>query len=534
MAIGYNPRIVTDNLVLALDAGSPKSSIPVGQESYTSPGTYSWTCPAGVTSVSVVCVGGGGAGGARGTHVTNGSSAQGGYGGGLGWKNNISVKPGQTYTVVVGAGGQAPNSVASDDQGGAGGDSYFKNATTVKGGGGPGGLPGSDSSVVFQLAGAGYVGDGGGYGGRGGVGQDFTGSPGNPSGGGGGAGGYSGNGGDGGSAEYPSTYTSGNAGSGGAGGGGSSAASSGSGHRIGSGGGGGVGLLGEGTSGGATSFPNGSGSGTYGGKGGSGGADAADNPWNTGDGFLPGSEGGLYGGGGGGQSMAYSSKNGAGGAVRIMWGSGRSYPSTNTTDQSLSTWTDTSAKGNNGTINGATYTSGVDGYFDFDGSNDVILVDNSIRTTVGEFLATNSNPFSISVWFKPDTSNNTRNCIFSKANGFGSSGNIYLEYSGTNLTAVIRGLGNSNFYTSLSNNTWHEVTLCWDKTTFKSYVNGSFVSNLNKGTASSQNVQVRIGNSGNSNEPFAGQISNVKVYTKALTASEVKQNFNALRGRYQV
>jgi type 1 fimbria pilin len=99
---------------------------------------------------------------------------------------------------------------------------------------------------------------------------------------------------------------------------------------------------------------------------------------------------------------------------------------------------------------------------------------------------------------------------------------------------VIRGLGNPDFYTSLSNNTWHEVTLCWDGTTFKSYVNGSFVSNLNQGTASSQNVQVKIGNSGGNNEPFAGQISNVKVYTKGLSAAEVLQNYNALKGRYGI
>ena len=204
----------------------------------------------------------------------------------------------------------------------------------------------------------------------------------------------------------------------------------------------------------------------------------------------------------------------------------KSYPGSGTT------WTDLSGEGNNGTISGATYTSGVDGYFDFDGTNDSVTIDSGIRSTVGQFVATSSNPFSISVWFEPTTSDTDRNCIFSKSNGFGSSGNIYLEYSGTNLTAVIRGLGNSDFYTSLSNNTWHEVTLCWDGTTFKSYVNGSFVSNLNKGTASSQDVDVKIGNSGNGNEPFDGKISNVKVYTKGLTATEVAQNYNALKGRY--
>ena len=74
-----------------------------GQVAYTTPGTYSWTAPAGVTSVCVVCVGGGGSG----AWQTNAISPQGGSGGGLGWKNNIAVTPGQTYTVVVGAGGAA-------------------------------------------------------------------------------------------------------------------------------------------------------------------------------------------------------------------------------------------------------------------------------------------------------------------------------------------------------------------------------------------------------------------------------------------
>ena len=197
------------------------------------------------------------------------------------------------------------------------------------------------------------------------------------------------------------------------------------------------------------------------------------------------------------------------------------------------TWTDLSSEGYNGTISGATYTSGVDGYFDFDGTNDSVTIDSGIRSTVGEFVATSSNPFSISIWFEPTTSDTGRNCMFAKANGFGSAGNIFLEYAGTNLSSVIRGTSTSNFYTSLTS-TWHEVVICWDGTTFKSYVNGSFVSNLSVGTAASQNTDVKIGNSGNGNEPFDGKISNVKVYTKGLTATEVAQNFNALRGRYGI
>mgnify|MGYP005619689857 FL=1 len=34
-----------------------------GQAEWTTPGTYNWTVPAGVTEVSILCVGGGGGGG---------------------------------------------------------------------------------------------------------------------------------------------------------------------------------------------------------------------------------------------------------------------------------------------------------------------------------------------------------------------------------------------------------------------------------------------------------------------------------------
>ena len=47
-------------------------------------------------------------------------------------------------------------------------------------------------------------------------------------------------------------------------------------------------------------------------------------------------------------------------------GNTKSYPGSGTT------WSDLSGNGNDGTINGATHTSGTGGYFDFDGSNDYV------------------------------------------------------------------------------------------------------------------------------------------------------------------
>ena len=82
--------------------GSSFGGPPVGQQTFTSSGT--WTAPAGVTSVCVVCVGGGG-GGLQ--YSTQNYSMSGGGGGGLGWKNNIAVVAGNSYTVVVGAGGSS-------------------------------------------------------------------------------------------------------------------------------------------------------------------------------------------------------------------------------------------------------------------------------------------------------------------------------------------------------------------------------------------------------------------------------------------
>lgn len=259
------------------------STTPVNQVAYTTAGTFTWTAPAGVVSVSVLCVGGGGGGG---FYSTN--SGGGGGGGGLGYKNNITVVPGQTYTVVVGNGTSLNTTLNTVTAG----SSYFINTSTVAGNGGQSGTAGQGGT------GGTYVGDNGGNGGNGG--NNDGGGP-NGSGG-GGAGGYAGNGGAG-ATTIPS-ITAATAGSGGGGGGGGRSLYAGSGSG---GNGGGVGILGQGANGaaGTNGTPP-----TSGGTG-SGGVNL------------------TYGGGGGGRGSA-----GGGGAVRIMWpGNERSYPSTRTANE---------------------------------------------------------------------------------------------------------------------------------------------------------------------------------------------------------
>jgi len=293
---------------------------PPGSQAFTTAGTYSFipTTP----SVSVVAVGGGAGGGGY-------SNNKGGGGGGLGYKNNYPVTPGTPYTVVVGSGGPANNN--------PGVDSYFSSPTIVKGGG----------ANACSGAGGTYTGDGGG---NGGSGNGVT-----PAGGvtGAGAGGYSGTGGP--SVNNGSSNRAGNSGTGGAGGSGGYNYGCG----FGGGGGGGVDIFGQGSNGAGAGVPGslGGGGGSGGGGGGQGGSSQplVTVPGNYG-GYgatvafgRPASQAGLngggaggtgyYGGGGGGGAYggggggAYNYPSGAGGggasgAVRIIWGPGRVFPTT--------------------------------------------------------------------------------------------------------------------------------------------------------------------------------------------------------------
>ena len=242
-----------------------------GQQVFTSSGTF--TVPAGVTSICAVAVGRG-QNGAAGDGM--GTPGRGGEGGTLSYTNALSVTPGESLTVTI-----------ATSTSGSTGETTLKRSSTVLLAARAGGQTSGQANVGTSFAGGTAPAPFGGYG---------T--------GGGGAGGYSAAGGDGGSAG-----SDGAAGSGGSGGGGGSAPSA-----V-SGGGGGVGLLGagsNGTAGGAMGGGGGAGSG--GASGGSGGA------------------GGNYGGGGGGGNYGGGGGGGGSGAIRIIWGAGRSYPSTNTGD----------------------------------------------------------------------------------------------------------------------------------------------------------------------------------------------------------
>src|SRR5215471_17760819 len=80
----------------------------MGQASFTTPGAQTWTCPSGVSSVTVECWGPGG-NGADGIHLDDGivagDTTGGGGGGGAYALKTLAVTPGHTYNLVVGGHG---------------------------------------------------------------------------------------------------------------------------------------------------------------------------------------------------------------------------------------------------------------------------------------------------------------------------------------------------------------------------------------------------------------------------------------------
>jgi hypothetical protein len=302
-----NDTAYTFTVYATNSAGNSGASIPsntvtpsaavIGEVTYDQVGTFYWICPAGVNFVSVVVVG----------------APYSRTGGALSYKNQIPVVPGTPYEVKI-----------SQDSSGL--SSYFITPSIVS------------ASYGTQNR----VGDGGG---NGGTSNGY---------GAGGAGGYTGAGGTGGG------NSAGQNGAGGGGGGGGGASNifiwydigaNGTGYGFkysngSGGGGGGVGLLGQGINGAGGSSSGSSGSsnqaGGVGGGGGSGG--------NTGTsrvspvGYNTSGDGGNYGGANG-EAAYYDNYNafaplytgyrhsyGMQGksAVRIIWGSNRNFPSTNT------------------------------------------------------------------------------------------------------------------------------------------------------------------------------------------------------------
>jgi hypothetical protein len=197
----------------------------------------------------------------------------------------------------------------------------------------------------------------------------------------------------------------------------------------------------------------------------------------------------------------------------------KSYPGSGTT------WTDLSGNGNHGTLtNGPTFDSGNNGSIVFDG------IDDYVNCATGVQL---SNDFTITVWHK-----NVNTGFLVDQGNIGTDPTGCLEYTNRGLTLAFNNSETVTATGSFSNtSSWNQATCSFASGSANFYINGVFDSTKTTTTASfSPNGNIlKIGRRAFSTSSIlSGSISIVKIYNRVLTAAEIQQNFNALRGRYGI
>lgn len=195
----------------------------------------------------------------------------------------------------------------------------------------------------------------------------------------------------------------------------------------------------------------------------------------------------------------------------------KSYPGTGTL------WTDLSGLGNNGTlVNGVGYSTANNGSMTFDGVNDYILTPVNI----------DANPNTVSAWFRASNVSGPRGIVLTDNGGWDKGFEITDGVFNIHVGVALSSTG-----TSALANTWYLGTIIYTTTSMNFYVNGINVWNAGAPSASLGST-VEIGranyNAGAGSRYFIGDISQVSIYNRALSAVEIQQNFNAHRGRYGI
>jgi hypothetical protein len=195
-----------------------------------------------------------------------------------------------------------------------------------------------------------------------------------------------------------------------------------------------------------------------------------------------------------------------------------SYPGTGTI------WNDISGFRNNGTLtNGPTFNSDNGGSIVFDGVDDFV--------TSTAISVTN---WTVECWFKSNSVGGNFKGIFEFAfNNNGRSG-IGINLNGYPLISYPTGLFRVSSTQAVDNNQWYCLVGVYNVTSQNLYVNGNLQtlgSNSSAAPASFTNV-IRIGDFTIPGYYLNGSIASVRFYNRALSATEILQNYNALKSRY--
>ena len=196
----------------------------------------------------------------------------------------------------------------------------------------------------------------------------------------------------------------------------------------------------------------------------------------------------------------------------------------------LTTWYDMVGS-NNGTLTNTPYhlignnSDGTNGYVSFDGSNDYIQT-----PLTGTFPQITFDYWGF--FDDPTLSTTSRN---ESAFGDWTSNRVHW---GTRWSVGMHWNVNGAWVAVPTTNLrygWNHFSLIWNNNTSQKLIYINNILSSSTGTNGSMVLgDFRIGVATNLNQYYRGNISNFKVYNRALSAAEISQNFNATRSRYSI
>jgi hypothetical protein len=209
----------------------------------------------------------------------------------------------------------------------------------------------------------------------------------------------------------------------------------------------------------------------------------------------------------------------------------KSYPGSGTT------WNDLSGNGNHATLySSPTYSNDYGGNFNWNGSNQYATASMvNLRPTT---------QITQETWFTTDSPTTSQVYIGSQYGT--SSGNSYALWKTNNILNSGVNTGGSFIARSVSFNfqvgVWYYFVATYDGSTEVMYLNGQVIGSWNRTgtlTYNSNNTLLAIAGDWNGSGYDAGMgltvdgnMPVVRIYNKALTASEIQQSYNALKGRF--
>ena len=216
-----------------------------------------------------------------------------------------------------------------------------------------------------------------------------------------------------------------------------------------------------------------------------------------------------------------------------------SYPETGIT------WTDLSGNNNNATlINGPTFDTANGGSIVFDGTDDRATMPNDINLRMG------TEDYSVEAWVNfntlPGIGGATTTAVLFRQGAGSVTGCDLSIFSGSIGYRINAAQGNGTVATSnlspsassISINNWYQFCITRQGTNISYYMTGSLVGTITSGlsavtTSSAAAQSGSIGSVLNGGNRTTGKIATVRIYKNvALTADQVRQNYNATRTRF--